>query len=201
MLSLLCEVHRKHNSSAFSCLSCLVVLSLVSLVLSLFLLAFLTKEMTNVYTCLIESHPKTDQVSKVSCAWSTLFGFYGNSQKRFASQEKRIASDNWVSCIEACCSFVAAHIRDRLENDHVKSSAIRTVEGRSGKCVIRRGPHWASQCPEKQGKSCESKGNTIAQTVYSEFAMAVHSETSIFAWTVVQRDRWDLGRHWTVRHA
>ena len=35
------------------------------------------------------------------------------------------------------------------------------------------GPHWASQCPGKQGKLGENKGKTIAHTTYTEFALAV----------------------------
>ena len=49
------------------------------------------------------------------------------------------------------------------------------------KCVICSGPHWASQCPENQGKLGEKNGETIARTAYNEFAVAVHTETSMFA--------------------
>ena len=49
------------------------------------------------------------------------------------------------------------------------------------KCVICSGPHWASQCPEKQRKPGEKKGEATAHTAYSEFTMAVHTETSMFA--------------------
>ena len=41
--------------------------------------------------------------------------------------------------------------------------------------------HWASQCPEKQGKPRENKGEATAHTAYTEFAMVVHTETSMFA--------------------
>ena len=49
------------------------------------------------------------------------------------------------------------------------------------KCVICDGPHWASQCPEKQRKPSEKKGETTAHTPYGEFSMAVHTEKSMFA--------------------
>ena len=49
------------------------------------------------------------------------------------------------------------------------------------KCVICSGPHWASQCPEKQGKPDEKKGEARAHSAYSKSAMAVHTETSMFA--------------------
>ena len=47
------------------------------------------------------------------------------------------------------------------------------------KCVICNGSHWASQCPEKQGKPGEKKGEVTAHTAYNEFSMAVHTETSL----------------------
>ena len=49
------------------------------------------------------------------------------------------------------------------------------------KCVICNGPHWASQCPEKQGKPGEKKGELTAHTAYDELSMSVHTETSFFA--------------------
>ena len=38
------------------------------------------------------------------------------------------------------------------------------------KCVICNGSHWASQCPEKQGKPTEHNGEATAHTAHSEFA-------------------------------
>ena len=57
----------------------------------------------------------------------------------------------------------------------------RTNKRPERKCVICNGPHWASQCPEKQGKPSEKKGETTAHTTYGEFSMAIHTETSMFA--------------------
>ena len=63
-------------------------------------------------------------------------------------------------------------------NNH---SEIIPTGDRNEKYVICNGPHWASQCPEKQGKPDEMKGEPTAHTAHSEFAMAVHTETSMFA--------------------
>ena len=62
-----------------------------------------------------------------------------------------------------------------------QSQRDRNNERPERKCVICNGPHWASQCPEKQGKPGEKKGETTAYTAYGEFSMAIHTETSMFA--------------------
>ena len=57
------------------------------------------------------------------------------------------------------------------------------------KCVICDGPHWASQCPEKQGKPGEKKGETTAHPAYGEFSVAIHTETSMFAKEAVETEK------------
>ena len=49
------------------------------------------------------------------------------------------------------------------------------------KCVLCGGPHWASQCPEKRGRTAEKKGDATAHVAYRKFAMSLHTETSMFS--------------------
>ena len=49
------------------------------------------------------------------------------------------------------------------------------------KCVLCGGSHWASQCPETQGRTAEKKGDATAHVAYSEFATSFHAETSMFS--------------------
>ena len=49
------------------------------------------------------------------------------------------------------------------------------------KCVFCRGSHWASQRPEKQGRTAGKKGDATAHVAYSEIAMSFHAETSMFS--------------------
>ena len=49
------------------------------------------------------------------------------------------------------------------------------------KCVLYGGSHWASQRPEKQGRTAGKKGDVTAHVAYSEIAMSFHAETSMFS--------------------
>ena len=49
------------------------------------------------------------------------------------------------------------------------------------KCALCGGSHWGSQCPEKQGRTAEKKGDATGHVAHSEFAMSVHAETSMFS--------------------
>ena len=100
------------------------------------------------------------------------------------------------------------HVVMFLSNIH--SEIVRPTRRPERKCVICNGAHWASWCREKQGKPKEQKGEATAHTAHSEFAMTVHTETSVFASVALENGKaWiDCGanevcgswKHWMVWH-
>ena len=49
------------------------------------------------------------------------------------------------------------------------------------KCVLCGGSHWASQCPEEQGRTAVKKGDATAYVAYNEKATSFRAETSMFS--------------------
>ena len=43
------------------------------------------------------------------------------------------------------------------------------------------GSHWASQCPEKRGRTAEKKGDATAHVAHRKIAMFFHTEPSMFS--------------------
>ena len=64
-------------------------------------------------------------------------------------------------------------------------------------CVICRGPHWASQCPENQGKPSEKEDETMAVNIETSLFAKEALETKMVLVDGAPPSHWGHGRRWT----